>query len=162
VLPLLDGLDELPPHHQATAVQQINQWLDNASTSLVVCCCCEDYNRYPTPLALNGTLTLEPLTPEQLETYLGSLELNILWAQIQKSPELLELIRIPFWLNLLISTQDTPDFATWEKLEIPPGATELFAGQVYPSATSATTCRQSPTNGPANATLAEMAGHTHQ
>jgi DNA polymerase III delta prime subunit len=119
VLPLLDGLDELPPHHQATAVHQINQWLDNASTSLVVCCCCEDYNRYPTPLALNGTLTLEPLTPEQLETYLGSLELNILWAQIQKSPELLELIRIPFWLNLLISTQDTPDFATWEKLETP-------------------------------------------
>lgn len=116
LLPLLDGLDKLHPDHQAAAVQNINEWLGNVSGPLVVSCCGTPYDLYPTNLALNGTLDLEPLTPGQLEQYLTSLGLDDLWMRIRKSPEHLDLLRTPLWLSLLILAKDTFDSGTWERL----------------------------------------------
>jgi len=125
LLPLLDGLDELSPHRQASAVQQVNEWLDNGAGALVVCCRREVGDRGPTPLALNGTLELQPLTPEQLEQSLNTPQLHALWTKIQTSPELLHLLQIPVWLSLLILTKDTFNIATWERL-ITPQARENY------------------------------------
>jgi len=119
LLPLLDGLDELLPDRQDAAVQQLNEWLDHTPASVVVCGEGAAGNRPAIPLSLNGTLELEPLTPEQLEQHLSSLGLDELSTKIQKTPELRHLLRIPVWLSLLILTQTTLDFATWERLPTP-------------------------------------------
>jgi DNA polymerase III delta prime subunit len=116
LLPLLDGLDELHPDRQELAVHKLNDWLGNVPAPLVVCCCRERQDLYPTNPALNGILELQPLSPQQLEKYLNSLGLSDLWMKIHKSPEHLDLICTPLWLNLLILTKDTLDFASWERL----------------------------------------------
>ncbi|WP_204138417.1 NACHT domain-containing protein [Halomicronema sp. CCY15110] len=119
LLPLLDGLDELPPDRQAPAVQKINEWLGQTPTALVVCYRADEGDRAPLPLTLNGTLALEPLTAEQLEPYLNGLGLGTLWTKIQQSPALLHLSRIPVWLSLLLLTQDTLDVTAFERLKTP-------------------------------------------
>lgn len=113
LLPLLDGLDELLPDHQSTVVQQLNIWLEDDSRPLVVCCQCEQDNPAAVSLAVNGTLALAPLSPDQLEQYLTSLRLDRLWMRWQQWPEWLDLMQVPLWLNLGILTRETLDFTDW-------------------------------------------------
>lgn len=117
LFPLLDGLDELAPHRQDEAVQKINQWLVDTPGPLVMCCRSGNDDWSSVPLALNGTLELEPLTPEQLEQYLTSLQFHDLWTQLQRSPEWLDLVRVPLWLNLAILTRDSLDFTAWKRVK---------------------------------------------
>lgn len=117
--PLLDGLDELAPHRREAAEQSIHEWLSHRPGPLVVGCQGENDDRSLTALALNGTLELAPLTPDQLEQYLASLHLDHLWRQLQQWPEWLDLMRVPLWLNLVILTRDSLDFVAWAGLKTP-------------------------------------------
>ncbi|MEM6434465.1 MAG: NACHT domain-containing protein [Cyanobacteria bacterium P01_D01_bin.115] len=66
LLPLLDGLDELPSERQEPVVQAINEWLQSGEgpRRLLVCSRLEEYELYAKKLALNGAVRLEPLTDE--------------------------------------------------------------------------------------------------
>ena len=103
LLPLLDGLDELPSEHQEPCVAAINQWLasEERPHNLVVCSRFEEYELYRTKLNLNGAIHLQPLTAEQIQNYLNTLGNLEIWAAIQPHEQLSDLARSPFLLSIL-------------------------------------------------------------
>jgi DNA polymerase III delta prime subunit len=151
LLPLLDGLDALPPVRQQAACQQLNTWLGNHPGPLVVCCQGEPDDPAMGALALNGTLTLEPLSLGQLEQYLTSLGLHDFWMTVQQWPEWLDLMRVPLWLNLSILARETLDLTdraqcndpqTWQNALLD----AFIAQQLHrPLATQAEADRSQPT-----------------
>ncbi len=119
LLPLLDGLDELPPDRQETAVQGLNTWLqsDTGAPRLLVCSRREEYELYAAKLDLNGAICLSPLTDEQLKDYLASLKMAHLWDTLQHDEDLLELVRTPLLLSVSILANEELDAAQWGKLQ---------------------------------------------
>ena len=118
LLPLLDGLDELPPARQEPAVQGLNTWLqsDTGAPRLLVCSRLEEYELYAAKLDLNGAICLSPLTDDQLKDYLVSLEMAHLWDTLQHDEDLLELVRTPLLLSVSILANDAIDLTQWERL----------------------------------------------
>ncbi len=111
LLPLLDGLDELPPARQAPVVQAINTWLQSEAGAprLLVCSRIEEYELYAEKLDLNGAICLNPLTDEQLHDYLASLQMESLWDTLQHDADLLALVRTPLLLSVTILANDDLD-----------------------------------------------------
>ena len=118
LLPLLDGLDELPPQRQEPAVQRINDWLQSGegASQLVVCSRREEYELYATKLALNGAICLEPLTEAQLATYFATLGMEPLWDTVRHDPDFLELVRTPLLLSVSILANEAIDPVQWQRL----------------------------------------------
>lgn len=118
LLPLLDGLDELPPQRQEPAVQRINDWLQSGegASQLVVCSRREEYDLYATKLSLNGAICLEPLTEAQLATYFAALGMEPLWDTVRHDPDFLELVRTPLLLSVSILANEAIDPAQWQRL----------------------------------------------
>ncbi|MFH7242972.1 MAG: NACHT domain-containing protein [Spirulina sp.] len=121
LLPLLDGLDELPPPRQEPAVQRINDWLQSGegASQLVVCSRREEYELYATKLSLNGAICLEPLTEAQLTTYFAALGMEPLWDTVRQDPDFLELVRTPLLLSVSILANEAIDPAQWQCLTTP-------------------------------------------
>ena len=119
LLPLLDGLDELPPARQEPAVLGINAWLqsDTGAPRLLVCSRIEEYELYAAKLDLNGAICLSPLTDEQLKSYLTSLKMLHLWETLQHDADLLALVRTPLLLSVSILANDDLDGAQWSRLQ---------------------------------------------
>ena len=115
LLPLLDGLDELPSERQEPVVQAINEWLQSGEgpRRLLVCSRLEEYELYAEKLALNGAVCLEPLTNEQLQAYLGSLGMESLWGTLQQDKDLLTLVRTPLLLSVSILAREGIDPLQW-------------------------------------------------
>ncbi|XHX81199.1 MAG: NACHT domain-containing protein [Stenomitos frigidus ULC029] len=132
LLPLLDGLDEVKPEHQESCVQAINRWLesDDRPPSLAVCCRREEYEkvvrgrwqkdveetRDETRMHLNGAICLNELNDMQIENYLMQLQQQDLWKTLTKDSILLELMRNPFWLSILILSVEELDPKAWRRL----------------------------------------------
>jgi hypothetical protein len=118
LLPLLDGLDELPPHRQEPAVQRINDWLQSGegASQLVVCSRREEYELYATKLSLNGAICLAPLTDDQLATYFATLGMEPLWDTVRHDPDFLALVRTPLLLSVSILANEAIDPAQWQRL----------------------------------------------
>jgi hypothetical protein len=121
LLPLLDALDELPPHRQEPAVQKINDWLQSGegASQLLVCSRREEYELYATKLLLNGAICLEPLTDSQLATYFAALGMEPLWHTVRQDPDFLALVRTPLLLSVSILANDNIDPAQWQRLTTP-------------------------------------------
>lgn len=119
LLPLLDGLDELPPARQEPVVQGINAWLqsDTGAPRLLVCSRLEEYELYAAKLDLNGATCLSPLTDEQLKDYLASLKMAHLWQTLQHDDDLLALVRTPLLLSVSILANDDLDGVQWSRLQ---------------------------------------------
>ena len=117
LLPLLDGLDELPPKRQEPVVQAINEWLRSGEgpTGMLVCSRTEEYDLYDTKLELNGAICLEPLTNEQLQSYLTSLSRQDLWATLRHDAELLALVRTPLLLSVAVLANDGLEPERWQQ-----------------------------------------------
>lgn len=106
ILPMLDGLDELESQWQESCVKAINQLLqsENRPQHLVVCSRREEYVSYETQLLLNGTICLKALENNQIQNYLAAIGQSELWDEACDMPDLLELIRRPLLLSLMIIT----------------------------------------------------------
>ncbi|RCJ42024.1 hypothetical protein A6770_35410 [Nostoc minutum NIES-26] len=118
LLPLLDGLDELEPQRQELCVHAINQFLASEARPvyLVVCSRIEEYNNYLTQLQLNGAIYLQPLTNNQLCDYLTSINYIELWSTISHDFNLLELVKTPLLLSIIVlSSQELP-IEKWQHL----------------------------------------------
>jgi signal peptidase I len=92
LVPLLDGLDELGLERQQKATTAIAKFIkDNNYPAIVVCCRQEEWQQAQTAEAqekqfgLNGAVYLEPLTDEQIQSYLQQVKRPRLWAHIQSS-----------------------------------------------------------------------------
>jgi DNA polymerase III delta prime subunit len=92
LVPLLDGLDELGLERQQKATNAIAKFIkDNNYPAMVVCCRQEEWQQAQAAEAqekqfgLNGAVYLEPLTDEQIQSYLQQVQRPRLWAHIQSS-----------------------------------------------------------------------------
>lgn len=118
LLPLLDGLDELEPWRQEHGVEQLNAWLgsDLRPASLAVCSRLDEYNSLTTKLKLNGCVCLHVLTDEQIQDYLAKVGHTDLWPVILEDRDLLELVRVPFWLSILVLSSSEFLVEEWKHL----------------------------------------------
>lgn len=114
LLLLLDGLDEMDTELQTDCVKAINIFRgDYGLTPLVICSCVEDYEALTVRLKLQGAVTLQPLTSEQIEQYLAAagIETDTVRTMIQRDPILQEMAQSPLTLNIAMLTygQHTQD-----------------------------------------------------
>ncbi|WP_318780946.1 NACHT domain-containing protein [Dendronalium phyllosphericum] len=140
LLPMLDGLDELESTRQEPCVRKINEFLQSEwrSQYLVVCSRLEEYEkvvrgkwqqddrqeseeislRQEIRLHLNAAIRLQPLTNEQIQAYLASLNQREIWEMLLLDSELLKLVRTPLFLSVLgfISFENTLSIQHWKTL----------------------------------------------
>ncbi|MEO0374412.1 MAG: hypothetical protein AAF329_07205 [Cyanobacteria bacterium P01_A01_bin.17] len=112
LIPLLDGLDELGLKRQIKCMALLNEFA-SAYPQLVVCCRAEEYAEAHVALdALNGAVSIKPLSEQQIETYFSDLGRSDIWNALQTEPNLRRLLeaqdsdntallKIPLFLQIL-------------------------------------------------------------
>lgn len=114
---LLDGLDEVAPSVRSACVQAVNAYQRaHDLVSLVVCSRSGEYFAQTQRLLLQQAVMIQPLTAEQVETYLSRLGERGAGVHqlLQEDLWLRELMTTPLMLSILIlayqgrSTQDLP------------------------------------------------------
>lgn len=111
ILPLFDGLDELPAERQEKCVQAINQF---KCLQMVVCSRKEEYEVYESNLRLNGAICLENLEQQQIHEYLERVNLSELWESIKDSSVILELISKPLFLTIMTLGYSQINIEEWK------------------------------------------------
>jgi DNA polymerase III delta prime subunit len=107
ILPLLDGLDEVPSTDRPACVEAINTYRqDHGFLPLVVCSRSADYLALSKQVLLHSAVTIQPLTSQQIEMYLSSAgeQLAAVRAALHGDPVLQELATTPLMLNVLTLT----------------------------------------------------------
>ena len=136
LVPLLDGLDEVPAAYQTACIKAINSYREqHGLKGIVVCCRTDTYNALNTPLNLGGAIQLQPLTPDQIDNYLavGGTQLQPLRAAIHQDERLRELAHSPLTLNVMSSlyqvngTEQAQDDLMDELDDVPHYPQHLFA-----------------------------------
>lgn len=110
ILPLLDGLDEVSPAKQSACVEAINAYRRSYGLlPLVICSRVNDYFSQNRRVQLGSAVEIQPLTPNQVDTYLGALgqHLDPVRTALKQDAELQELMSTPLMLNILaVAYQD--------------------------------------------------------
>jgi hypothetical protein len=107
LLLLLDGLDEVAPDALPACIEAINEYYRPAHRSLVVCSRAKEFLGQPGRLALHTAVTVQPLSPELIGTYLDGLatkgeEIEGLKRALHQSTTLRALATTPLFLTVLI------------------------------------------------------------
>ncbi len=105
LLLLLDGLDEIRDLEKRNAcVTALNAFQQEQATEMVVCCRMKDYEELGDRLKLQSALALQPLTTEQIQAYLDSLQSNliVLKTLLIEDESLQELSQSPLLLNIMV------------------------------------------------------------
>ena len=118
LLPMLDGLDEVPLHQQPFCVKAINKFLEseNRPLSLVVCSRIENYNAYTKLLQLNGAICLRELTNYQIQVFLERVERTDFWNLIHNDPVLLDLVSNPLLLSVATLVFPQISATDWQQI----------------------------------------------
>jgi eukaryotic-like serine/threonine-protein kinase len=104
ILPLLDGLDEVAAEHRAACVEAINVFRqEHGLLPLAVCSRVADYDALGTQLRLQGALVVQPLTREQVESYLTQAgpPLAAMRQALQEDPMIEKLLDTPLMLTIV-------------------------------------------------------------
>ncbi|MEZ4730277.1 MAG: NACHT domain-containing protein [Caldilineaceae bacterium] len=107
LLPLLDGLDEVPADQQAACVTAINQFRQDHLLPLAVCCRLAEYEATPQPLTLDGAIQIQPLQEAQVNDYLSRINLatpDNQSPQQEQSKLLGDWLRPPLMLSIIALT----------------------------------------------------------
>ncbi|MGB9204913.1 MAG: hypothetical protein WCB94_13225, partial [Terriglobales bacterium] len=112
ILPLLDGLDEVKPAHRATCVEAINAFRKAHDLPLAICSRTADYQALDVPLQLDGAIIVQPLSPQQVDSYLT--EIGTAGAAVKRAmdhdPMLREMLDSPLMLNIVtVAHADQPE-----------------------------------------------------
>ena len=103
ILPLLDGLDEVKPAHCAACVEAINAFRKAHDLPLVICSRTADYQALSEPLQLYGAIVVQPLSPQQVDSYLT--EIGPAGEAVRRAmghdPMLREMLDSPLMLNIV-------------------------------------------------------------
>ena len=109
LLLLLDGLDEVPETLRDDCVRAINEFQQSNIMPIVVCCRTEAYELLPDRLALQTAVELQPLTNQQIQTYLQQTEIQTdeLAGLLTHNEALQELAQHPLLLHIMaVAYQD--------------------------------------------------------
>jgi|GEM_PF-3585272 len=102
---MLDGLDEVAVEYREQCIGAINGFRQKHGTvPIVVSCRTEDYQDFRTKLKLYGTLTILPLSREQVKLFLDRLDRSFGQVQLMLTREesLWELVDNPLMLSVMI------------------------------------------------------------
>ena len=100
ILPLLDGLDEVPAQHRAACVEAINAFQvqrQRAIGEIVVTCRLDEYSALPVQLKLAGAVVLQPVGNADVTAYLAAAgpDLEGVRKALEGDPTLRELAASP-------------------------------------------------------------------
>jgi len=104
ILPLLDGLDEVPQAHQASCIEAINAYRnEHSNKGLVVCCRTAEHAAHD-KLTLPQAVTLQPLSEQQIDDYLAQVgaEVATIRTMMQQDDTLRTLANTPLMLSLIV------------------------------------------------------------
>ena len=104
LLPLLDGLDEVKAEYRSACIDAINIFGNTFGLAgLVVCSRLQEYIKLPVRLKLNGAISLQALTPMQIDAYLTQAGSRLvgLQAALAEDEELLTLAASPLILSVM-------------------------------------------------------------
>jgi eukaryotic-like serine/threonine-protein kinase len=101
ILPLLDGLDEVAAAYRDGCVEVINAYYRQGG-ALVVCSRTADYEVLERKLNLRGAVAIEPLSREQVDTYLKQIgePLDGVQSAVREDESLWELLDTPLMLSI--------------------------------------------------------------
>jgi hypothetical protein len=103
-IPLLDGLDEVAPEHRPACAEAINDFRQqHPLVSMLVTARSRDYRALATRLHMDKAIVLQPLNPEQIDTYLAKRgrKLEGLRASLAADGTLRELAQTPLMLSIM-------------------------------------------------------------
>jgi serine/threonine protein kinase len=106
ILPLLDGLDEVAAKDRSACITAINTYREkHGLTSMVICSRPTEYLLHPPRVLLRRAVLIQPLTQQQIESYMQSAGKNFELAHeiLRNDQEMQELLTTPFMLNIFIS-----------------------------------------------------------
>ena len=107
LLPLLDGVDEVAAEHREACIKAINsfRW-EHGLLPMVVCSRSIDYFMQPQRIVLHSAVTVQPLTPVQIEVYVEQAgePLSALRVALHRDAALYELTSTPLMLSILTLT----------------------------------------------------------
>jgi hypothetical protein len=112
LLPLLDGLDEVAVEHREECIKAINLFRhEHGTVPIAVCCRTGDYQLFQTRLELYGTLTIEPLSRQQVERFLDRPDRKFAGAQaaLAREPALWALADTPLILSIMVLAFRDPE-----------------------------------------------------
>jgi DNA polymerase III delta prime subunit len=107
ILPLLDGLDEVPLACRAACIETINDYrCAHGLLPTVVCCRLNDYQILPVRLQLSTAILVQPLTFQEVTGTLASADEKLIPIKraLQEDRELQTLVSNPLFLNILTVT----------------------------------------------------------
>lgn len=134
ILLLLDGLDEVAQEKRSACIEAINGFRQTYRlTKLAVCSRLTDYEALCTQLQLAGALCLQPLTHQQIDSYLahGGAPLNSLRELLERDVSLRKMAQSPLVLNLLLVSHRALEAETTDlKLSAQQWRTRLLAAYV--------------------------------
>jgi serine/threonine protein kinase/DNA polymerase III delta prime subunit len=106
LLPLLDGLDEVATNARSACITAINAYREAHGLSpMVICSRPTEYLLCTPRVLLRRAVVIQPLTQQQIESYLQSAGQNFALAHeiLRHDQEMQELLTTPFMLNILVS-----------------------------------------------------------
>jgi len=101
---LLDDLDEIPARYLPDAVRAINTFRESHGlTGIIIASRTEAYESAGVRLKFGGAVELQPLTPTQIDSYLGMSgpQMYELRATIRGDAALTKIAQSPLWLNVM-------------------------------------------------------------
>jgi energy-coupling factor transporter ATP-binding protein EcfA2 len=111
LLPLLDGLDEVPAESRSACAKAINDYqaargeAEGQLAPLVVCSRLAEAEALAVQLRLAGAVTLEPPSDQLVIAYLEAVGAADVVAALQADPTLWELLRSPLTLSIVALTR---------------------------------------------------------
>lgn len=100
---LLDGLDEVAVDQQVACARAINAFREEHPVGIAICCRAEEYSVFDEEIELEGTVTIAPLTEEQIDSYIDAVQPYLVWLDIalEASPPLRLLAQTPLFLTMM-------------------------------------------------------------
>jgi hypothetical protein len=100
-------LDEIRDLEKRNAcVTALNAFQQEQATEMVVCCRIKDYEEIGNQLKLRSALAVQPLTTNQIQTYLNQLQSDVTALKIMLTQDetLQELAQSPLLLSIMVLT----------------------------------------------------------
>jgi DNA polymerase III delta prime subunit len=130
VLPLLDGLDEVRQDARDACVEAINAYRqEHGMVGMVVCSRVADYAALTAKLKLRGAIMVQPLTDEQIDSYLAQAGDQLVAVQtlLHEDAEMRELAETPLMLSIMsLAYQGMPSDALPEHVSLDARRKHLF------------------------------------